>query len=71
MLIKYILKLLIVNYQFFIQFMQQNNLSPLTIYQNIATSLEKCITGQTSAIRKLLAAFACGGHVLLEDLPGM
>ncbi|MDM8560719.1 MoxR family ATPase, partial [Candidatus Parabeggiatoa sp. HSG14] len=46
------------------------NLSPLTLYQNIVTNLEKFITGQTSAIRKLLAAFASGGHVLLEDLPG-
>ena len=26
--------------------------------------------GQTEAIRKLLAAFAAGGHVLLEDVPG-
>jgi len=26
--------------------------------------------GQASGIRKLLAAFASGGHVLLEDLPG-
>ncbi len=44
--------------------------TPLTIYQKIATNIEKVITGQTGAIRKLLAAFACGGHVLLEDLPG-
>ena len=26
--------------------------------------------GQSAAIRKLLAAFASGGHVLLEDRPG-
>jgi len=44
--------------------------SPLTIYKNITTQLEKVITGQAQAIRKLLAAFASGGHVLLEDLPG-
>jgi MoxR-like ATPase len=44
--------------------------SPLTIYKNITTQLEKVITGQAKAIRKLLAAFASGGHVLLEDLPG-
>ncbi len=42
----------------------------LTTYQNITTHLEKFITGQARAIRKLLAAFASGGHVLLEDLPG-
>ncbi len=45
-------------------------LPPLIIYQNITTHLKKIITGQTHAIRKLLAAFASGGHVLLEDLPG-
>ncbi|HEC85147.1 MAG: magnesium chelatase [Candidatus Parabeggiatoa sp. nov. 2] len=47
-----------------------HTLSPLAIYQNLAANLEKVITGQASAIRKLLAAFASGGHVLLEDLPG-
>jgi hypothetical protein len=36
-------------------------LSPLTIYQKIAANLETVITGQAGAIRKLLAAFACGG----------
>jgi len=41
-----------------------------TTYQNITTHLEKFLTGQSRAIRKLLAAFASGGHVLLEDLPG-
>jgi MoxR-like ATPase len=41
-----------------------------TTYQNITTDLEKFLTGQSRAIRKLLAAFASGGHVLLEDLPG-
>jgi len=50
--------------------MHTNDFSPLTIYQKIAANLETVITGQAIAIRKLLAAFACGGHVLLEDLPG-
>ncbi|HDN25772.1 MAG TPA: MoxR family ATPase [Thioploca sp.] len=50
--------------------MHTNNISPLTIYQNITVNLEKVIIGQSQAIRKLLAAFASGGHVLLEDLPG-
>ncbi|OQW91227.1 MAG: magnesium chelatase [Beggiatoa sp. IS2] len=40
------------------------------IYRNLVTNLEQVITGQTQSIRKLLAAFASGGHVLLEDLPG-
>jgi len=42
----------------------------LPIYQTITVHLNQIITGQSSAIRKLLAAFASGGHVLLEDLPG-
>ncbi len=40
------------------------------IYQTIITNLETVITGQTDSLRKLLAAFISGGHVLLEDLPG-
>ncbi|MDM8568794.1 MoxR family ATPase [Thiotrichales bacterium HSG1] len=42
---------------------------PIT-YKNIVNNLEEIISGQTFAIRKLLAAFVSGGHVLLEDLPG-
>jgi len=45
-------------------------LKPFEIYQKIVVNLETVITGQSDAIRKLLAAFASGGHVLLEDLPG-
>ena len=36
----------------------------------IATNLATVMQGQTLAIRRLLAAFASGGHVLLEDYPG-
>ncbi|MDY6991423.1 MAG: AAA family ATPase, partial [Pseudomonadota bacterium] len=39
-------------------------------YQKISRYLETVIQGQKPAIRKLLAALASGGHVLLEDLPG-
>lgn len=41
-----------------------------TIYQNILANIQQVMEGQSAAIRKLLAAFASGGHVLLEDLPG-
>lgn len=44
--------------------------SPQEIYQKIAENINKVMKGQTAAIRKLLAAFASGGHVLLEDYPG-
>lgn len=40
------------------------------IYQKIFDNLEKVIKGQALSIRKLLAAFFSGGHVLLEDVPG-
>ncbi len=36
----------------------------------IARNIDKVMKGQSAAIRKLLAAFASGGHVLLEDYPG-
>ena len=38
--------------------------------QKIAENIEKVMKGQSASIRKLLAAFAGGGHVLLEDYPG-
>ncbi len=40
------------------------------VYQAIAANIGKVIKGQKSAIRRLLAAFISGGHVLLEDVPG-
>jgi MoxR-like ATPase len=40
------------------------------IYQKIHRNIETVMKGQTAAIRKLLSAFAGGGHVLLEDFPG-
>ncbi len=36
----------------------------------ISSNLARVIKGQSGAIRKLLAAFFSGGHVLLEDVPG-
>lgn len=47
-----------------------NTLSPPEIYQKITENINKVMRGQTAAIRKLLAAFTSGGHVLLEDYPG-
>ncbi|WP_103667981.1 MoxR family ATPase [Pseudanabaena sp. BC1403] len=40
------------------------------VYQKIYDNIQTVIKGQSAAIRKLLAAFASGGHVLLEDYPG-
>jgi MoxR-like ATPase len=39
-------------------------------YRNIAANIAKIMQGQADATRKLLAALASGGHVLLEDFPG-
>jgi MoxR-like ATPase len=47
-----------------------NNMSPQEIYQRITQNVEKVMRGQSEAIRKLLAGFVSGGHVLLEDYPG-
>jgi len=47
-----------------------NNMTPKEIYQKIAENIEKVMRGQTEAIRKILAGFVSGGHVLLEDYPG-
>jgi len=40
------------------------------IYRHLADNIQQVIKGQDAAIRKLLAAFFSGGHVLLEDYPG-
>src|SRR5438552_6910112 len=39
-------------------------------FQAVAANIEKVMRGQSAALRTLLAAFASGGHVLLEDYPG-
>jgi MoxR-like ATPase len=36
----------------------------------IAANIETVIRGQSTVVRQLLAAFASGGHVLIEDFPG-
>lgn len=45
-------------------------LEPGQLLNRIADNVEAVIRGQRPAIRKLLATFASGGHVLLEDYPG-
>ena len=43
---------------------------PQETLQKITGNVEKVMRGQAASIRRLLAAFASGGHVLLEDYPG-
>jgi MoxR-like ATPase len=47
-----------------------NDPSARAIHRSIAENIGKVIQGQSAATRKLLAALASGGHVLLEDFPG-
>ena len=46
------------------------SLQPQDIFRKLALNVETVMRGQSGAIRRLLAAFASGGHVLLEDYPG-
>jgi len=39
-------------------------------YRNIADNIARVMRGQAASTRRLLAALASGGHVLLEDFPG-
>jgi MoxR-like ATPase len=43
---------------------------PSQLLAALAANLGKVILGQPTAIRWLVASFAAGGHVLLEDMPG-
>lgn len=40
------------------------------LYEKLSAPINLVIRGQKTAIRKLLAGFVSGGHVLLEDYPG-
>ncbi len=40
------------------------------VYHKIAENIAQVMRGQAGSTRKLLAALASGGHVLLEDFPG-
>jgi MoxR-like ATPase len=45
-------------------------LPPRAVYQKVSASIASVMRGQTTSVRRLLAALASGGHVLLEDYPG-
>src|SRR5512141_2100995 len=40
------------------------------LLQRISANIGQVMSGQAPAVRKILAAFVSGGHVLLEDNPG-
>ena len=39
--------------------------------QAIIANVEQVIVGKSDAVRQVLAAILCGGHVLIEDVPGV
>lgn len=45
-------------------------ISATEVFQKIAANMERVMRGQRASIRRILSAFASGGHVLLEDYPG-
>jgi len=47
-----------------------NSGAPEDLYRRVAANIQRVMRGQDAAIRKLMAALAAGGHVLLEDYPG-
>src|SRR5215831_8614474 len=49
---------------------QNQNEAGREIYRRIAGNISRVMQGQACSTRKLLAALASGGHVLLEDFPG-
>jgi MoxR-like ATPase len=46
------------------------NSSARDVTRKVISNIEQVIRGQRYALRKVLAALATGGHVLLEDFPG-
>ncbi|MDJ0621426.1 MAG: MoxR family ATPase [Desulfocapsaceae bacterium] len=42
----------------------------MNTYNRLSKNIEKVIKGKSQMIKMILAAFFCGGHVLLEDVPG-
>ncbi|MBI2948441.1 MAG: MoxR family ATPase [Verrucomicrobia bacterium] len=50
--------------------LQIHPLAPGEVFRRLLHNIEQVIQGQTATLRKLLAALASDGHVLLEDFPG-
>ncbi len=44
---------------------------PQAMLERVIYQMEKVIIGKRDVIEKLLIALLCGGHVLLEDVPGV
>ena len=42
-----------------------------TVVEDVATSVERVISGKPEAIRLALVALLAEGHLLIEDVPGV
>lgn len=43
----------------------------MKIVQNIVTEVKKAVIGKDECIRKVMAGILAGGHILIEDIPGV
>jgi MoxR-like ATPase len=51
--------------------MEESRVTVQAFHQAIQDNVQKVMVGKDQEITKILAAFLCGGHVLLEDVPGL
>ena len=43
----------------------------MEIVQNIVAEVKKAVIGKDESIRKVMAGILAGGHILIEDIPGV
>ena len=48
-----------------------DDVSVSTLAEEIVQEVSRAIVGKTDVLYKMLSAFLSGGHVLLEDYPGL
>ena len=46
-------------------------MSAIQIIENVKENISKVIVGKEEQVEELLLALVCGGHVLIEDVPGL
>jgi len=46
-------------------------MSAIQLVENVKKNIGKVIVGKEAQVEKLLLALVCGGHVLIEDVPGL
>ena len=46
-------------------------MSAIQLVENVKKNIGKVIVGKEDQAEELLLALVCGGHVLIEDVPGL